>query len=52
MRDAFYRHQADAPVYLCMESREVWEEAGLIDRITDGLPAYLDAQAMRLLSAH
>lgn len=52
MRKAFYRHQPDAPIYLCMESRELWEESGLIDRIPNGLAAYLDAQALRLLSAY
>jgi spore photoproduct lyase len=51
MRDAFYRHQSDAPVYLCMESPEVWEESGLSERIPDGLPAYLDRRAETLLAA-
>jgi spore photoproduct lyase len=51
MRNAFYRHQGDAPVYLCMESPEVWRECGMIERIPDGLPAYLDGRAAALLAA-
>ncbi len=51
MRDAFYLHQPDAPIYLCMESPEVWAESGMIDRIPHGLPAYLDERAEALLSA-
>lgn len=49
MQKAFYRHQSDAPVYLCMESREVWDECGMIGRIPNGLPAYLDDRARSLL---
>jgi spore photoproduct lyase len=50
MRDAFYRRQADAPVYLCMESPEVWDASGLTERIPHGLPAYLDERARNLLA--
>lgn len=50
MRDAFYRNQPNAPIYLCMESRELWDDCGLLVRIPNGLPAYLDDQAKRLLS--
>lgn len=50
MRDAFYRRQADAPIYLCMESPEVWDESGLGARIRSGLSAYLDDRAKALLS--
>ena len=51
LRDAFYRHQSDAPIYLCMESPEVWEAAGIMERIPDGLPAFLDERARVLLEA-
>ncbi len=50
MRDVFYSHQPDAPVYLCMESSEVWRESGMEERIPNGLPAYLDGRAAALLS--
>jgi len=49
MKEAFYARQHDAPIYLCMESPEVWEDSGMMDRIPDGLPAYLDRRAMALL---
>ena len=52
MQRAFYRHQPDAPLYLCMESPEVWKECGMIKRIPDGLPAFLDKRAATLLAAH
>jgi spore photoproduct lyase len=51
MQEAFYRHQPDAPVYLCMESPEVWEESGMVGRIPEGLSAYLDERARVLLEA-
>jgi spore photoproduct lyase len=50
MKDAFYRHHPKAPLYLCMESREVWEESGLLHRIPHGLPAYLDEQARAIFA--
>ncbi len=50
MRDEFSRCHPDAPLYLCMESREVWEASGMATRIPDGLPAYLDRQAERMLA--
>ncbi len=51
MQDAFYKFQADAPLYLCMESHEVWEESGMIGKIPEGLPAFLDQRAEAVLSA-
>jgi hypothetical protein len=36
-------------LYLCMESRELWEAAGLSERITGGLPRYLDNRAEEIL---
>lgn len=40
-----------APLYLCMESPEVWREAGLAERIPNGLVRYLDEKAERMLGA-
>ena len=51
MQNAFHRHQFDAPLYLCMESPEVWMESGMMEKIPNGLPAYLDKRAEALLSA-
>jgi len=51
MKDAFVRRQHDAPIYLCMESPEVWEESGMMGLIPQGLPAYLDKRAEALLAA-
>jgi spore photoproduct lyase len=48
----FKKHQPDAPLYLCMESREVWEECGMSDRIgdgDDGLTRLLDRRAESIL---
>ncbi|MBN1577000.1 MAG: hypothetical protein JW913_10635 [Chitinispirillaceae bacterium] len=50
MQEAFFRHQPEAPIYYCMESPEIWEETGMIGRIQNGLPAYLDDRARALLS--
>ena len=57
IRTAFYRALQEeisryAPattLYLCMESREVWEEAGMLHRIPQGLPRYLDLRAEQIL---
>jgi hypothetical protein len=34
-----------------MESAEVWRDAGMMARIPQGLPAYLDRQAERMVAA-
>jgi len=57
IRVAFYqamRGQIDhyyprTTLYLCMESPEVWEESGMIKRIPEGLPRYLDSRANEML---
>lgn len=49
MQKFFYSHHNDAPLYLCMESKEVWSECGLIKKIPYGLPAYLDERAKYML---
>ena len=40
---------ADVPLYLCMESPEVWEESGMLDRIPGGMVQYLDDRARAIL---
>jgi spore photoproduct lyase len=47
--DEFERHDRRAPVYLCMESREAWADAGMLERIPEGLPRYLDERAEEML---
>lgn len=49
MRDEFDRQDSGATLYLCMESREVWETAGMFKRIPEGLPRYLDKRAEEML---
>ncbi|NLG17898.1 MAG: DNA photolyase [Fibrobacter sp.] len=49
MLDEFNRHFPQITLYMCMESPEVWEESGMIDKIPGGLVKYLDCRAMRLL---
>ncbi|MBN1131389.1 MAG: hypothetical protein JXA71_20555 [Chitinispirillaceae bacterium] len=49
LRDEFERHDSRAPVYLCMESREAWEAAGMLYLIPEGLPRYLDKRAEDML---
>ncbi|MDR2577247.1 MAG: hypothetical protein LBC70_00345 [Chitinispirillales bacterium] len=50
----FKKHQPGAPLYLCMESREVWEECGMYGRIAgyeiDPLTSFLDDRARIILS--
>ena len=52
MDSQFRTRQPDAPLYLCMESREVWEECGMAGRINgvDGLARFLDRRAEIILS--
>jgi spore photoproduct lyase len=49
MIDEIEKHHAEAVVYLCMESPEVWEESGLAKRIPEGLVKYLDDRAEKML---
>jgi len=35
MDSQFKKHQPNAPLYLCMESCEVWEECGMSDRLNN-----------------
>jgi spore photoproduct lyase len=58
VRTAFYRavreeieaHVPATTLYLCMESPEVWRDAGMAARIPQGLVAYLDARARSMLA--
>ena len=52
MDSEFRTRQPDAPLYLCMESREVWEECGMFGRInvSGGLSRFLDRRAEIILS--
>ena len=48
----FRKRQPDAPLYLCMESREVWDECGMsgvINNVDDGLTRLLDKRAGSIL---
>jgi spore photoproduct lyase len=57
VRTAFYRamyeeirnYYPDLTLYLCMESREVWEDSGLVEKIPNGLVHYLDTRAREML---
>jgi spore photoproduct lyase len=49
IREMVERRDPDIPLYLCMESPEVWEEAGMMKRIPKGLVRYLDERAETML---
>jgi spore photoproduct lyase len=49
MQDEFEKHDPGVTLYLCMESKEVWEASGMMKRIPGGLPEYLDKRAERML---
>jgi len=49
MRKEIERHDAKVPLYLCMESPEVWADCGLAGRIPNGLVRYLDGRAEEML---
>jgi spore photoproduct lyase len=49
MQQAFELHDPACTLYLCMESPEVWRESGMIRRIPNGLPDYLDKRAEEIL---
>lgn len=49
MREEFEAHYKEVTLYLCMESRDVWEDAGMISRIPLGLVKYLDDRAEKML---
>jgi spore photoproduct lyase len=49
MDEQFRKYQDDAPLYMCMESQEVWEECGMYGRIPNGLTHFLDERAVSIL---
>jgi spore photoproduct lyase len=49
MAEEIGRHCPAVPLYLCMESPEVWRESGLQARIPQGLKKYLDQRAAQML---
>ncbi len=49
MRNEIESHDATVPLYLCMESPEVWESSGLSARIPNGLASCLDQRAREML---
>jgi spore photoproduct lyase len=52
MQEEFEKHDPDVTLYLCMESKEVWEASGMMKRIPRGLPEYLDKSAERILGVN
>jgi spore photoproduct lyase len=49
MQNAFNTFDPACTLYLCMESPEVWKEAGMDHRIPNGLADYLDRRAETIL---
>ncbi|KMQ52801.1 DNA repair photolyase-like protein [Chitinispirillum alkaliphilum] len=49
MKEEFEKFDPDITLYMCMESREVWEASGMITRIPGGLKKYLDLRANEIL---
>ena len=49
MDEQFRMYDKDAPLYMCMESQEIWEECGMYERIPNGLTHFLDERAISIL---
>lgn len=49
MQEVIETYYPATTLYLCMESRDVWEEAGMMKRIPNGLVEYLDERARVML---
>jgi spore photoproduct lyase len=49
IREEVEKHDPRIPLYLCMESPEVWEESGMMKRIPHGLVRYMDDRAEEML---
>jgi spore photoproduct lyase len=49
LREEIEKHYPAVPLYLCMESPEVWEASGMMKRTSGGLVRYLDARAEQML---
>jgi spore photoproduct lyase len=50
MDDEFRKCSSEIPLYMCMESPEIWKESKMISRIPNGLPKYLDNRAKVMLN--
>ena len=50
MQEEFERLDAGVTLYLCMESPDVWEAAGMAGRIPNGLVRYLDDRAKAMIA--
>jgi spore photoproduct lyase len=51
MQDEFENHDPNVTLYLCMESRELWEGSGMMKRIPEGLVRYLDKRAEEIIES-
>ncbi len=49
IRDEVEKRDPRIPLYLCMESPEVWMQSGMMKRIPGGLARYLDDRAEQML---
>jgi len=49
MQDFIEAYSPSITLYLCMESPEVWRASGMVKRIPQGLPRYLDRRAEEML---
>jgi spore photoproduct lyase len=49
MQAAVRKYAGNIPLYLCMESPEVWRDAGMLHLIPHGLQNYLDNRAVEML---
>ncbi len=49
VQEQIEKHSPATTVYLCMESRDVWGESGMLKRIPQGLVHYLDMRARQML---
>jgi spore photoproduct lyase len=49
LREEVEKRDESVPLYLCMESPEVWQAAGMMKRIPSGLVKYLDERAETML---
>ena len=49
MQNQVEKYYPETTLYLCMESPEVWRDCGMQKRIPNGLTAYLDQRAEKML---
>lgn len=51
LQEEIRKYGPQTTLYLCMESREVWEASGMLWRIPNGLTRYLDERAEEMLES-